>query len=203
MNLITPAQFSALAAEYPELTVARVILQEKGLYRVTGKSGEQAAAVSGKFRSETVQISDYPAVGDYVMIDENHGDTAIIHHILHRKSVFLRKAAGTARTEQVVAANIDTVFLCMSLNNDFNLRRMERYLTAAWDSGAIPVVVLTKADLCADLKGRRSAVEAIAAGADVIVTSAMEADGYAQIAPYITPGVTVALSTRRACANPL
>lgn len=192
MNLIIPAQFPALAAEYPELTVARVILQEKRLYRVTGGFGEQAAAISGKFRSEAVQASDYPAVGDYVMMNENNGDTAVIHHVLHRKSVFLRKAAGTARTEQVVAANIDTVFLCMSLNNDFNLRRMERYLTAAWDSGAIPVIVLTKADLCNDLKGRQSAVNAISAGADVIVTSAMEADGYAQIAPYITPGATVA-----------
>ena len=78
-------------------------------------------------------------------------EVAIIHHILSRKSIFERKAAGTSNGIQIIATNIDTVFLCMSLNQDFNLRRMERYLTIAWDSGATPVIVLTKSDLCTDL----------------------------------------------------
>ena len=86
--------------------------------------------------------SDFPAVGDFVLIDCNaHQGHAIIHDILPRKSVFIRKAAGTGNTEQVVAANIDTIFICMSLNNDFNLRRLERYLAVAWDSGATPAIV--------------------------------------------------------------
>ena len=104
----------------------------------------------------------------------------------------MRKAAGTSKSEQVVAANIDTVFLCMSLNNDFNLRRLERYLAVAWESGADPVVVLTKADLCADLPQKQREVGAIAMGVDILTTSAMESDGYRQIMPYITQGRTVA-----------
>ena len=126
------------------------------------------------------------------MADCGDPNTAIIHQVLPRKSLFVRKAAGTSKTEQVVAANIDTVFLCMSLNNDFNLRRLERYLAAAWESGAEPVAVLTKADLCADLPQKQREVEAIAMGVNILTTSAMESDGYRQIMPYITQGRTVA-----------
>ena len=184
--------FRTLAAEYPQWTLCRVVLQEKGQYRIAGSLGKQQAIVSGKFQYEAGTPSDYPAVGDYVMADWNETGSAVIHRVLPRKSVFLRKAAGTGKAEQVVAANIDTVFLCMSLNNDFNLRRMERYLTIAWESGAMPVVVLTKADLCRDLEEKKTAVEAIAIGVDLIVTSAMEQDGYRQILPYLNSGKTVA-----------
>jgi ribosome biogenesis GTPase len=183
-------EFMALAAEYPQWTLCRVVLQEKGQYRIAGNLCEQQAIVSGKFQYETGTPSDYPAVGDYVMADWNEAGSAVIHLVLPRKSIFLRKAAGSGNAEQVVAANIDTVFLCMSLNNDFNLRRMERYLAIAWDSGAMPVVVLTKADLCRDLEEKRMAVETILMGADLIVTSAMEQDGYGQILPYLTSGKT-------------
>lgn len=186
------SEFMALAVEYPQWTLCRVVLQEKGQYRIVGSLGEQQAVVSGRFQHEAGTPSDYPAVGDYVMADWNGAGSAIIHRVLPRKSVFLRKAAGTGKSEQVVAANIDTVFLCMSLNNDFNLRRLERYLTIAWDSGAAPVVVLTKADLCSDLEEKRTAVETISMGADLIVTSAMEQDGYGQLLPYLSSGKTVA-----------
>ena len=155
-------------------------------------TGEQKAMVSGKLLFDAQSPSDYPAVGDYVMVGCADPDTAVIHLVLPRKSLFVRKAAGTSKTEQVVAANIDTVFLCMSLNNDFNLRRLERYLAVAWESGAEPVVVLTKADLCADLPQKQREVEAIAMGVDILTTSAMESDGYRQIMPYITQGRTVA-----------
>lgn len=187
-----PPQFEALSSEYPDWQLCRVTLQEKGQYRVISQFGSQPAQVSGRFRHEAESPSDYPAVGDYVMADLNDGEIAVIHQILHRKSVFVRKAAGTAKNGQVVAANIDTVFLCMSLNHDFNLRRLERYLSVAWDSGARPVVVLTKADLCSDLADKMNQVEHTAMGADVIVTSAMERDGYSRILPYITAGRTVA-----------
>lgn len=186
-------RFADLTAMYPEWQVGRITLQEKGLYQLVSESGEKWAEVSGKFRYNADVISDYPAVGDFVMADWNaEGGNAIIHQILPRKSCITRKAAGNARQEQVVAANIDTIFLCMSLNNDFNLRRLERYLSIAWDSGAMPVIVLTKADLCDDLPARMAEVSSIAIGVDVLVTSAAEQDGYAQVLPYIRDGRTVA-----------
>ena len=192
MNFLIPDRWAALAAQYPELTVGRITLQEKGMYRIRTIIGEENALVSGKFQFGAQSPSDYPAVGDYVMASCADPDTAIIHRVLPRKSLFVRKAAGTSKTEQVVAANIDTVFLCMSLNNDFNLRRLERYLAVAWESGADPVVVLTKADLCADLPQKQREVGAIAMGVEILTTSAMESDGYRQIMPYITEGRTVA-----------
>ena len=190
MNFHIPEHWAAMAAQYPELTVGRITLQEKGMYRIRTGMGEQNALVSGKFQFEAQSVSDYPAVGDYVMV--SCADTAIIHRVLPRRSLFVRKAAGTSKTEQVVAANIDTVFLCMSLNNDFNLRRLERYLSVAWKSGAAPVVVLTKADLCEDISRKQAEVEAIAIGVPILTTSAMDADGYGQIMPYITEDRTVA-----------
>ena len=183
----------ALASMYPELTVGRIVSQEKGMYRIATSNGEKLAEVSGKFRYGAAMVSDYPAVGDFVMADWNDaGGNAVIQNVLHRKSCFTRKAAGDARQEQIVAANIDTVFLCMSLNNDFNLRRLERYLSVAWDSGAVPVIVLTKADLCIDLEQKQAEVSSIAIGVDVLVTTASEKDGYRQILPYIADGKTVA-----------
>ena len=104
------------------------------MYRICTIWGKQNAFVSGKFQFDAQFVSDYPAVGDYVMVKRADPDTAIIHQVLPRKSLFVRKAAGTSKAEQVVAANIDTVFLCMSLNNDFSLRRLERYLAVAWES---------------------------------------------------------------------
>lgn len=192
MNFLIPDRWAALAAQYPERTVGRITLQEKGFYRIRTSMGKQNALVSGKFQFDAQSPSDYPAVGDYVMASCADPDTAIIHQVLPRRSLFVRKAAGTSKTEQVVAANIDTAFLCMSLNNDFNLRRLERYLAVAWESGAEPVVVLTKADLCADLPQKQGEVEAIAMGVTILITSAMELEGYRQIMPYITEGRTVA-----------
>lgn len=192
MNFLIPDRWAALAAQYPERTVGRITLQEKGFYRIRTSMGEQNALVSGKFQFDAQSPSDYPAIGDYVMASCADPDTAIIHQLLPRRSLFVRKAAGTSKTEQVVAANIDTVFLCMSLNNDFNLRRLERYLAVAWESGVEPVVVLTKADLCADLPQKQREVEAIAMGVTILTTSAMELDGYRLIMPYITEGRTIA-----------
>ena len=187
-------RFLTLAAEHDHLTVGRITTQEKGLYRLVAEYGEKLAEVSGKFIYNAESVSDYPAVGDFVMVDWNeNGGNAVIHHVLPRKSCFIRKAAGDARQEQVIAANIDTIFLCMALNNDFNLRRLERYLSIAWDSGATPVVVLTKGDLCDDVNGRKLAIESVAIGADILITSSVEQDGYKQLLPYIRDGQTVAL----------
>jgi ribosome biogenesis GTPase len=182
------------SAVYPGLFPGRIVSQSRDLYTVVAERGELTAEVSGKFRFEAGTLSDFPAVGDFVLLDrsEDAGGNGIIHAVLPRKSAFIRKAAGTSNDEQVVAANIDTVFLCMSLNNDFNLRRMERYLGVAWDSGAVPVVVLTKADLCTDLARRLSEIGTVACGAEVLVTSSLSEDGWTSVRKYLGRGKTVA-----------
>ena len=192
MNDLIPDRWAALAAQDPELTAGRITLQEKGMYRVRTAEGERNALISGRFQFDAASVSDYPAVGDYVMVSFADQDTAVIHRVLPRKSLFVRKAAGTSRTEQVVAANIDTVFLCMSLNNDFNLRRLERYLAVAWESGEDPVVLLTKADLCGEVPRKLAEAEAVAGGVSILTVSVMEPDGCRQLLPYVTAGRTVA-----------
>lgn len=183
--------FEALAAEYPELIPARVIVQEKELYKIVSKDGEQLATVSGKFRYLAKVVSEYPAVGDFVMVDHTGSDGyAVIHAVLPRKSVFTRRAAGTLNREQVVAANIDTVLICMSLNNDFNVRRLERYLSIAWDSGATPVIIFTKADLCEDIADKLSQAESVALMVDMVVTSVISENGIDDIMPYLKKGKT-------------
>ena len=171
---------------------ARVNTQEKGYYRISSGTEERLAEVSGKFRYEAASVSDYPAVGDYVVATwPEDGSNSIIESLFPRKSAFIRKAAGIESREQIVAANIDTVFVCMSLNNDFNLRRMERYIATAWDSGATPVVVLTKADLCTELSERISEIEHIAVGVDIVTVSSLNGD-FDGVKAYLKPGKTVA-----------
>ena len=185
--------FEKSAERYEDLTVARVLSQEKGNYRLISSNGEKWGEISGRFHYDVQAKSEYPAVGDFVMTDWNKsGGNAVIHHVLPRKSSFIRKAAGEKNEEQVVAANIDTVFLCMSLNHDFNMRRLERYVSIAWNSGAMPVVVLTKADLCNNLDSKMIEVSSVAAGVDILVTSAIDQDGYEQIYPYLGEGKTIA-----------
>ena len=180
------------AERFADLTVSRVLSQEKGVYRLISSQGEKWGEISGRFHYDVQAKSDYPAVGDFVMVDWNRsGANAVIHCVLPRKSSFIRKAAGEKNEEQVVAANIDTVFLCMSLNNDFNLRRLERYVAIAWNSGAVPVVVLTKGDLCEDPDSKLVEVSSVA-GVDVIVTNTINQNGYQQIYPYLTEGKTIA-----------
>ena len=175
-------------------TAARILSQEKGAYRIISEAGEQSAAVSGRFMHGAKSASDFPAVGDFVVIgSEFPQDRAVIHDVLPRKSVFIRKAAGTGCTEQAIAANIDTVFICMSMNSDFNLRRLERYLSVAWDSGASPVIVFTKSDLCPDPGHFLRSAEPIAVGTDMIAVSSMEPDGCKKLLSYIQEGMTAAL----------
>lgn len=178
---------------YDGLFAGRVVSQYKNLYKVVGDNGEMPAEISGKLRFDAHSLSDFPVVGDFVMLDRDtalHGN-ATIHHILSRKSALVRKAAGTSHDEQVLASNMDTIFICMSLNNDFNLRRLERYLSIAWDSRAVPVVVLTKADLCDHVEDIRREVETVSMGVDVLSTSALAGDGYNHIREYIKEGETV------------
>ena len=187
-------QFVALSKEYPELEIGRILSQEKGRYRLICENGEKFAKMAGTFRYKAIAVSEFPAVGDFVMMENlDVNSDAVIHHVLQRDSVLIRKASGTSNKEQVVAANIDIIFLCMSLNNDYNLRRLERYLSICRESGASAVVVLTKADLCEDISEKLAEVNAVVMGADVLVTSAETQNGHEQILPYIKKGSTIAL----------
>ena len=185
--------FLSQISQENHLEPARVLSQEKGFYRIITDKGEKLAEVSGKFRFQAVVSSDYPAVGDFVLVNWNRsGSSAIIESVLPRKGAFVRKAAGEPQQEQIVAANIDTVFLCMALNHDFNLRRLERYISIAWDSGAMPVIILTKSDLCDDLENKLSEVSSVAFGIDVLVTTSTEENGYKELLPLISEGKTIA-----------
>ena len=177
---------------YPGVSLARVVSQYKDLYKIVTEQGELLAEVSGKFRYEAKALADFPAVGDFVMVDRTEGGTgnAIIHQMLTRKSAFERAAVGNEGETQVVAANIDLVFVCMALNHDYNLSRLERYLSVAWDSRATPVVVLTKADLCADLPGTLAEIAAVAPGTDVVATSSFDPDSWDKLLAFLQPGVT-------------
>lgn len=182
------------SAIYTNLFIARITEQHREQYKVITEYGELNAVVTGKLAYHADGKASFPAVGDWVMIDrvEKNSGHAIIHHILSRKSRFARKAAGTANEEQIVAANIDTIFICMSLNADFNLRRLERYLTISWDSMATPVIVLTKSDLCEDVRLKLDEVTSVAMGVDVVVCSAENSDGLDVILTYTKPGKTIA-----------
>ncbi|MEK5330888.1 MULTISPECIES: ribosome small subunit-dependent GTPase A [unclassified Lysinibacillus] len=173
---------------------ARVTLEHKHSYRVLAEEGEWLATVAGHFAYTSVAREDYPAVGDWVLVEKMAGEEkAIIHKLFNRKSVFSRKVAGQEIKEQIVASNVDIVLLVMSLNADFNIRRLERYLVAAWDSGAKPVIVLTKADLCEDISSMVREVELVAFGVDIFVTSARSGEGITAIQNLFTEGVTGAL----------
>lgn len=185
-------RFENEASLYPELSLARITAQYRGLYKIVTASGERQAELSGKLRHETKELAKFPTVGDFVMISPNADGNALIHHVLTRKSIFLRTAVGVSDQAQPVAANIDTVFLCMSLNHNFKLSRLERYLSVAWDSGATPVIILTKADLCVDLSQAVSQVERVSSFSDVITTSVYESDAVKKLGLYLKPGTTAA-----------
>jgi ribosome biogenesis GTPase len=176
------------------LYISRVSAQYKDMYKIITENGEMLAQISGKLNYLSDSSADYPAVGDWVLVDRitDRNGNAIICRVLSRKSCFERKMAGEKTESQIVAANIDTVFICMSLNNDFNIRRLERYISIAWDSMATPVVVLTKSDLCDDVEGRILEARSVAIGIDVLVTSSVSEDGYLTIKKYITKGRTIA-----------
>ena len=186
--------FQQEATLYNGMFLARVSEQHRDLYKVICENGEIQASVSGKLAYNASDTTNFPAVGDWVIIDRTNSSmgNAVIHHVLHRKSVFQRKAPGTSNTVQIVAANIDVIFICMSLNDNFNLRRLERYLSIAWNSLATPVIVLTKADLCHDLNIRLDEISTVNVGTDVVVCSSVDDKGYENLLSYITSEKTIA-----------
>ena len=182
-------QFQTYAAR--GLVPARVIVQQRGLYVLAAPTGEVNALLSGRF-AHAAEAGAYPVAGDWVAAAVRTAEaSATIHHLLPRRSAFVRKAIGGGA--QVVAANVDVAFLVASLNADLNPRRIERYLATAWESGASPVVVLTKADLCDDPEAHKASVEAVALGVPVHVVSAVTGQGLADLSASFAPGQTAAL----------
>lgn len=167
----------------------RVAIEHKNSYLVYLDDGSEIlATLAGRLRFETTSREDLPAVGDWVRLRES-----LIEEVLPRKSCFVRKAAGENVEAQVIAANIDTVFVVSGLDGDFNLRRLERYHAAVRASGAQCVILLNKADLSDDPERHSREVRTIAPGADVIPISALHDDVFSALRMYLIPGETIAL----------
>ena len=174
---------------------ARVVAVHRETSIVRDGNGDQPASVSGSFRFEALATVDYPTVGDWVALDSE----GVITAVLPRRSVFKRLAADGSRRgtvlddEQIMASNVDVALLVAGLDNDFNLRRIERYLAVAWSSGVTPVVVLNKADLADDIDGRLVAVDAIAPGVPTVPVSAWTGAGLGDLLVHLRPGTTAAI----------
>ena len=181
--------FTPFAAQ--GLVPARVIVQQRGLYRLAAESGELEGRISGRFAHEAAEGA-YPVTGDWVAAELKDG-IAVIAAVLPRTTAFTRMAAGTAKDMQVVAANVDVALLAASLNADLNLRRLERYLATAYESGAEPVILLTKADACADPEPLIASVADIAAGVPVLAISVRSGQGLAELSALLAPGKTAVL----------
>jgi ribosome biogenesis GTPase len=186
------SRFAPFAAE--GLVPARVVAGHTRFLRVVSAAGESLAQSSGSLKHEASGRDELPTVGDWVALRPREGhDRGVIQAVLPRRTAFVRRAAGVRAVAQVLAANVDTVFLVMGLDGDFNPRRLERALVLAWESGAEPVVLLNKADVATDLEARRAEIEAVAGGVPVCVIAAKHGEGLEAIAPWLLPGRTVAL----------
>jgi len=173
---------------------ARVAAASRGLYRLLGEDGEWLAEAAGRLRHEAAGQGGLPAVGDWVAAAPRPAEGhATIVGVLPRRTDLVRKAAGRTVEAQVLAANLDAVLVVAALDRRLNRRRLERYLALAWESGALPVVVLSKADLAADAPGARAEVERLAPGVPVVVSSAPAGCGLPELAAAIGRGRTAAL----------
>jgi ribosome biogenesis GTPase len=171
----------------------RILVQQRGLYVVAADHGELSAQLSGRLVHEAGE-GGYPAVGDWVALAPRPEErAATIHAVLPRRTAFVRKAADTVQTLQVIAANIDIAFVVASMNAELNARRLERYLAAVWQSGARPVVALTKADLADDPDRAVARVLAVAGEAPVLAVSAVTGEGMTALAAHLEPGETCVL----------
>jgi ribosome biogenesis GTPase len=176
------------------LILGRVSVVHRGRYRLYCEEGEMRAEAIGALLYRAECAADLPAVGDWVAAQRVGPGEAMVHAVLPRRTVFSRRAAGAAEREQIIAANIDLAMVVCGLDRDFNLRRVERYLTLARESGAETAVVLNKADLCAEWEARVEDTVRIAGGAPVVAISAASTEGIAPILALIGHGITVALT---------
>jgi ribosome biogenesis GTPase len=172
---------------------ARVVEAQRGVWRIASEAGELAAELTGRLRHNVQHEGEFPVVGDWVSAEVFAAeDKALIHQILPRRTTLSRKAAHEVR-EQVFVANVDAVLIVSSLNAEFNPRRLERYLSMIWESGATPVIILSKADLCANPWEIAARAESLAPGVGVHVISGLTGEGLAALMPYFGPGNTSVL----------
>ncbi len=172
---------------------ARVVAEHRDRYVVADDAGERPAALAGRLRHNARGREDLPATGDWVAVGAGDDGAAMIHAVLPRRGAFLRKAAGETTEVQVVAANVDVALIATALPADLSERRVERYLALAWESGAVPVVVLTKADLADDADAAVRAVRAVAPGAEVVAVSSVSGAGVDALGRWLRPGRTAVL----------
>jgi len=197
----------AAALDGRDLMFARVVEEQRGLYRLAGDA-DGLAEVSGRFRHDAENAAAFPAVGDWVGVRRDgvqgsgfgvqgsgsgSGSRSLIECVLARRTVVSRAAAGRASEQQVVAANVDTIFIVTALPQDLNPRRLERYLTMVWDGGAVPVIVVNKSDLSDDPDAAGETLRARLPLVDVVVVSALHERGLDALAPWLRPAQTVAL----------
>ncbi|CAN5623123.1 ribosome small subunit-dependent GTPase A [soil metagenome] len=175
------------------LDPARVLSEERGRCLVAAATGEAWASVAGRLRHEAASAEDMPAVGDWVGVAGVTGSSPVIQAVLPRQSRFARPARGDVPGAEVVAANIDLVLVVMALDHDFNVSRLERYMALVLSSGAEPLIVLNKADLCADVAERVADAHAAAPGVPVVVLSALTGTGIDDLRPWLEPGRTMCL----------
>ncbi len=180
-------------SEHPAAIPARIAAEHRGAYAVWSASGAGRARLAGKLRTQ-LEDKGLPAVGDWVTLKDIPGSdrTTLIDHVLARRTVFSRGAAGRAGRTQVVAANVDLVFAVCGLDADFNVRRIERYLARIWASGAQPAVILNKADICESTAARVAEVRSHCSAVAVHVTSALRSEGLDAIRACIRDGLTAA-----------
>lgn len=184
-----------------EWHAGRVVSTGKGIWSLIGDRGEMRARVSGRFMHRAGEAGDLPVAGDWVFFTGRpDSDFAVIHDVMERKNAISRNAAGGksrasggAARQQVIAANIDTVFIVSGLDRDYNPRRIERYLTLVYNSGATPVVVLNKADLHPDPQHAKGEIEEIAFGVPVHTVSALGGVNADSLRHHLVPGTTTAL----------
>jgi ribosome biogenesis GTPase / thiamine phosphate phosphatase len=172
----------------------RVVVEERGLVRVATIEGEALASLAGRLRhdADLDPAIELPVVGDWVALSGSTAEGLVVNAVLPRASAIIRRAPSDhARPIQVLATNVDVAFLITSLNREFNLRRLERYLAVAWESGAKPVVVLSKADLADDPAAMALAAVAVAPGVDVIPVSSVTGVGLDEVRAHLGPGRTV------------
>lgn len=176
-----------------DVILARIASENRGTYNILSSAGESLARLAGRL-ADKLDPEEIPVVGDWVTLKSPPcvDQTSIIESVLSRKTVFIRGAAGRQSRGQVIAANIDIVFCVCGLDADYNIRRIERYLARIWASGAQPVVILNKADVCDNVDERVSEVEGNSLGVPVLVTSAIQSIGTEQIFPYVSRGITAA-----------
>ncbi len=181
-------------AAKPHVEPARVVIEFNHLYRVWTQDAELESTVAGRLRHHAATRSALPAVGDWVVIRRRRaGDQAAIVAVLPRRTWFSRKTAGTVTDEQIVAANVDVVFTVMALDADFSPRRLERYLLLARESGAEPVILLTKPDVSNVLPAQVAEIRSVAGSLPLHVVNPKRNEGIEQVAAYLTSGRTGAL----------